>query len=88
MFSKVYHLVDSSTVLGYVHKESSVFGPYEGVRISEIQTSNEFKEGKLAGWAWVPGSHNPADWCTKPRKVRDLAESNFFYEGPPFLQTD
>ena len=38
VFSKVYHLVDSSTVLGYVHKESSVFGPYEGVHISKIQT--------------------------------------------------
>ena len=40
VFSKVYHLVDSSTVLGYVFKESSVFGPYEGVRISEIQTNS------------------------------------------------
>jgi hypothetical protein len=50
-FSKVYHLVDSSTVLGYVHKESGNFGPYEGTRISEIQSSNEFKDGKLVGWA-------------------------------------
>ena len=34
VFSKVYHLVCSSTVLGYEHEESSVFGSYEGVRIS------------------------------------------------------
>ena len=36
-FSKVYQLVDSSTVLGYVQKECGSFGPYEGVRIAEIR---------------------------------------------------
>ena len=87
-FSKVYHLVDSSTVLGYVHKESGNFGPYEGTRISEIQSSNESKDGKLVGWAWVPGSQNPADWCTKPRTVTDLSENKFFYSGPPFFQLE
>ena len=84
-FSKVYHLVDSSTVLGYVHKESGNFGPYEGTRISEIQSSNKFKDEKLIGWAWVPGSENPADWCTKSRTVKDLTESDFFYSGRLFL---
>ena len=71
-----------------MHKESSIFGPYEGVRIAEIQTSNEFKDEKLNGWAWVPGAHNPADWCTKPRTVQDLADSDFYYKGPPFLIPD
>ena len=77
VFSKVYHLVDSSTVLGYVHKECGVFGPYEGTRISEIQSSNKFVNGRLEGWAWVPGSENPADWCTKPRTVQNLCGSKF-----------
>ena len=45
-FSKVCHLVDSSTVLGYIHKESGNFGPYEGIRIAEIQSSNEFNDGR------------------------------------------
>ena len=85
-FSKIYHLVDSSTVLGYVHKESGNFGPYEGTRISEIQSSNEFENDKLKCWAWVPGSENPADWCTKPRTIQDLGESEFFYSGPSFLR--
>ena len=84
----MYHLVDSSTVLGYVHKESGIFGPYEGVRIAEIQSSNEFRDGRLAGWAWVPGCDNPADWCTKPRTVKDITEKDFFYSGPPFLQSE
>ena len=35
-FKKVYHLVDSSTVLGYVHKEDAKHKPWEGVRVAEI----------------------------------------------------
>ena len=53
-FSKVYQLVDSSTVLGYVHKECGVFKPYEGIRVSEIQSSNTFVDGRL-----VRGTDNP-----------------------------
>ena len=34
-FGNVYQFVDSSTVLGYVHKECGVFKPYEGIRVSE-----------------------------------------------------
>ena len=48
-------------------------------------SSNQHKDDKLVGWAWVPGCENPADWCTKPRTVKDLSESDFFYSGPPFL---
>ena len=33
----------------------------------------------------MPGCENPADWCTKPRTVKDLTENDFFYSGPPFL---
>ena len=36
-FSKIYQLVDSSTVLGYIHKECGTFNPYEGIRVSEVQ---------------------------------------------------
>ena len=36
-FKKVYHLVDSSTVLGYVHKDDAKLKPWEGVRVAEIQ---------------------------------------------------
>ena len=88
-FSKIWHLVDSSTVLGYVHKESGAFGPFEGIRISEVQTSSEFVDGKLVGWAWVPGCENPADWCTKPRNLKDmLATDGFWKKGPDFLSRE
>ena len=87
-FSKVYQLVDSSTVLGYVHKECGTFKPYEGVRVAEIQSSNQFCDGRLLGWAWVSGDDNPADWCTKPRPVKDLLPGGFWERGPDFLLHD
>ena len=84
-FGKTYQLVDSSTVLGYLHKECGIFHPYEGIRISEIQSSNEFSDGKLEGWAWVSGEINPADACTKPRSVEKISDG-FWEDGPEFLR--
>ena len=46
-FAKVYHLVDSSTVVGYPLKKYTMLKPFEGVRVSEIQTAVTFKEGRL-----------------------------------------
>ena len=83
-FSCVYHLVDSSTVLGYLQKECGNFRPFEGIRIAEIQSTNKYKDGRLFGWAWVAGKDNPADWCTKPRPVRDLL-NGFWVNGTEFL---
>ena len=87
VFEKVLHLVDSSTVLGYLHKVSGAFKPYEGIRIAEIQSGGVFMEGRLEGWAWIAGEHNPADWCTKSRTAKDLA-SEFWQSGPDFLRDD
>lgn len=80
-FSKVYQFVDSSTVLGYLHKQCGVFKPYEGIRVSEIQSTNTFENGLLKGWAWVGTKDNPADWCTKPRPVKDLITKFWFWVG-------
>ena len=39
-----------------VVKKGRDFGPFEGVRIGEIQAGEELRgEGRLPGWAWVPG---------------------------------
>ena len=69
--------MDSSTVLGYLPKECGRFKPYKGVQIAEIhiQSSNELKDGELFAWAWVSGDANPADWCTKTRRVEELVGS-------------
>ena len=50
-FAKVYQLVDSSTVLGYVNKECGNFHPYEGIRVAEAQSSGEFVDGRLLNFA-------------------------------------
>ncbi len=87
-FAKTYQFVDSSTVLGYVHKQCGVFNPYEGLREAEIQSSNTFVEGKLENWAWVSGDINPADWCTKPffsSFVNDITKTSFCREYQQFL---
>ena len=87
-FSKTYQFVDSSTVLGYVHKQCGVFNVYEGLRVAEIQSTNTFIDGKLENWAWVSGANNPADWCTKPHLAKDLILGGFWESGPQFLQED
>ena len=84
-FDSIFHFVDSSTVLAYVHRDCGRFKQYEGIRVVEIQSSNVFKEGKLEGWAWVSGKDNPADWCTKPRSVKEMKGIEFWKNGPDFL---
>ena len=85
-FSKIYHLVDSSTVLGYLQKESGNLKMFEGVRVAEVQSSNMLANGTLPNWNWVPTEDNPADWCTKPRQVKDLVAGGFWESGPEFLR--
>ena len=63
---RVIHLVDSSTVLCYLHKEDQKLKPFEGVRVAEIQAAGKFKDNLLQDWAWIDGVNNPADWVTKP----------------------
>ena len=84
-FERVIHLVDSSTVLCYLHKGDQKLKPFEGVRVSEIQAAGKFKDGLLQEWAWVDGENNPADWVTKPRSVRELAADGFWQQGPELL---
>ena len=50
-FGNIFHLVDSSTVLGYLHKEDSRLKPFEGVRVSEVQASGRFVNGRLDNWS-------------------------------------
>ena len=70
-FANIHHLVDSSTILGYLHKEDTKLKPYEGVRVSEIQTAGEFVDGHLKNLAWVEGENNPGDCMTKPRSAKE-----------------
>jgi len=60
-FGQIYHLVDSSTVVGYLHKEDAKIKPFKGIRVSEVQTAGKFIEGRLQDWYWIEGEVNPAD---------------------------
>ena len=63
-FGKVFHFVDNLTFLGYTKKESGYLKPYEGVRITQVQSSAELgslpcryvhkakKDGRFATW-WI-----------------------------------
>ena len=87
-FENVFHLVDSSTVLGYLHKADAKLKPFEGIRVAEVQAAGKFVDGRLENWSWVDGESNPADWATKPRIVSDLAKGGFWQQGPSFLRQD
>lgn len=87
-FGKVLHLVDSSTVLGYLNKDNGSFKPYEGVRISEIQSNSRYVDGNLQDWAWISGGENPADLCTKPVKPKEIGPDSVWQKGPQFMYTE
>lgn len=81
-FAKVYHLVDSETVLGMIHKVSTRFRVYEGVRIGEIQAATN---GDVSSWGWVQGEDNIADWVTRPKSPSEIGPNSEWFKGPSFL---
>ena len=38
-FANVFQLVDTSTVIGYLHKQDAKLKPIQGIQVSEIQTA-------------------------------------------------
>ena len=81
-FERVIQLVDSDTVLNQIHKTSSRFQVYEGVRIGEIQAATG---GDMSEWGWIPGSENTADWLTRGRNPDQLDRDSEWFKGPPML---
>ena len=81
-FERVLQLVDSETVLSMIHKTSTRFKVYEGVRIGEIQAATD---GDLSSWAWISGEDNTADWLTRGRLPDQLGEDSHWWNGPPIL---
>jgi len=84
-FEKVYHLVDSETVLCSINKTSTRFKVFEGVRIAEIQAATN---GNLGDWFWVKGKQNTADWLTRGKNPNDLSPDSEWWKGPSFLYQD
>ena len=81
-FTKVLHLIDSETVLAMLHKVSTRFKLYEGVRIGEIQAATN---GDISSWAWIPGTINISDWLTRGKDPHEINSDSEWYLGPSFL---
>ena len=85
-FGNIYHLVDSSTVLRYLHKQDAKLKPYEGICVREIQRAGKFLEGRLHNWSWVETHSNLANWATKPRSVVELKQGGFWQKALIFFK--
>ena len=83
-FSCIYQLVDSETVLNMLHRLSTRFKVYEGIRIGEIQSATG---GDLSCWGWIPGKLNIADWVTRFHSPHDLGPKSEWFCGPKFLRS-
>ena len=66
-FTKVYHFVDSMTVLGAINKESYGFGTFYANRIGEIREATSPKN-----WFWVPSYSKSADLITRGTSPEQL----------------
>ena len=59
-FSKLYHFIDSMTVLGALNKESYGFSTFYANRVGEIRTHTNSEN-----WYWVASDQNPSDIITR-----------------------
>ena len=81
-FDKIYHFVDSETMLRMINKISTRFHVYEGVRIGEIKAATD---GDVSCWGWISGNDNIADWVTRGRSPSELGPDSSWQRGPSFL---
>lgn len=81
-FEDVHQLIDSQTVLCQLHKLSTRFKVFEGVRIGEVQAATG---GNMSCWGWIDGKKNVADLTTRPQEPLALGVGSIWMDGPPFL---
>ena len=79
-FTKVYHFIDSMTVLGAINKESYGFSTFYVNRVGEIQSTTN-----CDNWFWVPSGDNPADLITRGAPPSELCSNSFWQNGPRWL---
>ena len=79
-FSKLYHFIDSMTVLGAINKESYGFSTFYANRVGEIRTHTNPEN-----WYWVASDQNPSDIITRGSSPNELSENSFWQKGPEWL---
>ena len=81
-FGKVYHIVDSSIILGMITNVSLKFDTFTAPRVTEIQMNTNVDE-----WVWTATDQMPADLGTRGKcSVSDLGPGTMWREGPDFLK--
>ena len=81
-FGKVYHIVDSSIILGMITNVSLKFDTFTAPRVTEIQMNTDVEE-----WVWTATDQMPADLGTRRKcSVSDLGPGTMWREGPEFLK--
>ena len=78
-FDKIYHFVDSETVLRI---RSAPDFMYTRVYELEIQAA---MDGDVSCWGWISGNDNIADWVTRGRSPSELGPDSSWQRGPSFL---
>ena len=79
-FSKIYHFLDSMTVLGAINKDSYGFSTFYANRIGEIRSNTEPEN-----WLWIPPAQNPSDSITRGASPIDLNQDSLWQKGPEWL---
>ena len=79
-FHKLYHFIDSMTVLGALNKESYGFSTFYANRAGEIRTHTNSEN-----WYWVASDQNPSDIITRGSSANELSENSFWQKGPEWL---
>jgi len=79
-FSEVYAWSDSMIVLAWIAGDPSRQKTFVANRIAEIQTVVA-----PSNWYHVKSKHNPADLISRGTSLRELKESNLWWEGPSNL---
>ena len=81
-FGKVYHIVDSSIILGMITNVSLKFDTFTAPRVTEIQMNTAIEE-----WFWTSTDQMPADLGTRGKcLVSDLGVDTMWRNGPEWLK--
>ena len=78
--NQVFYWVDSRVVLCWIQNEKP-WKQYVRHRVDEIHRLTD-----KSAWKHCPGSLNPADLPSRGLRASELANSQLWWNGPPFLQ--
>ena len=80
---KEIFIVDSQIVKSMINKESYGIHTFAAVRIGEIQSCININD-----WYWTEGCNNIADWITRKKNPKDIAEQSEWQRGPNFMKSN